>query len=60
MPRIDLNVPFHEKDDAKRLGARWDAERKIWFVPAGADSGAFQRWIFEAPHINIRSALPIG
>jgi uncharacterized protein DUF5710 len=28
MPPIDLNVPFHEKDDARRLGARWDAVRK--------------------------------
>src|ERR1700720_3520091 len=26
-PPTDLNVPFHEKDDAKRLGARWDAGR---------------------------------
>jgi Domain of unknown function (DUF5710) len=56
MPRIDLNVPFHEKDDAKRSGARWDPERKTWFVPEGADSGAFQRWIREMPHINIRSS----
>lgn len=27
--RIDLNVPFAEKDEAKRLGARWDANRKM-------------------------------
>jgi hypothetical protein len=33
MPPTDLNVPFHEKDDAKRLGARWDAIRKTWFLP---------------------------
>src|ERR1039458_10077451 len=28
VPPADLNVPFHEKDDAKRLGARW--ERACW------------------------------
>lgn len=33
MPRIDLTVPFAEKDEAKRLGARWDGERKLWYVP---------------------------
>jgi hypothetical protein len=31
MPPTDLNVPFHEKDDAKRLGARWDAVLKPSF-----------------------------
>lgn len=28
MPPIDLNVPFYEKDDAKRMGTRWDAAAK--------------------------------
>ena len=32
---IDLKVPFHDKDAAKRLGARWNAERRTWFVPDG-------------------------
>jgi uncharacterized protein DUF5710 len=57
MPRVELRVPFHEKDDAKRLGARWDADRKTWFVPAGADLHAFERWLPEAPHINVRSSM---
>jgi len=29
MPRIDLNVPFSEKDEAKLLGARWDVQHKV-------------------------------
>lgn len=29
--RTDLRVPFAEKDEAKRLGARWDAARKVWY-----------------------------
>lgn len=26
-----LNVPYSEKDNAKKLGARWDADAKKWF-----------------------------
>jgi hypothetical protein len=29
--RHDLKVPFADKDAAKKLGARWDAARKIWY-----------------------------
>lgn len=30
-----LNVPYSDKDEAKAAGARWDAERKRWYAPAG-------------------------
>lgn len=43
--RVDLNVPFHEKDDAKALGAWWDAGRKTWFVRDVENLEPFQRWI---------------
>jgi len=43
--RIDLKVPYPEKDDAKVLGARWDAAKKIWYVPNAADVTPFLRWI---------------
>ena len=29
--RIYANVPFKEKEEAKSLGAKWDAERKQWY-----------------------------
>ncbi|WP_342214142.1 DUF5710 domain-containing protein [Escherichia coli] len=32
MTRIDLNVPFNEKDEAKRLGSRWDPENPGIFL----------------------------
>lgn len=44
-PRQDLNVPFFLKDEAKALGARWDAERRVWYVPAGIDLTPFERWM---------------
>lgn len=43
--RIDLKVPFQEKDLAKGLGARWDATRKVWYLEAGVDPAPFRRWI---------------
>jgi hypothetical protein len=54
MPPIDLNVPFHEKDDAKRLGARWDAVRKTWFLSDGTDVAPFTKWLPQQPDINYR------
>lgn len=55
MSRVDLLVPFSEKDEAKRLGARWDATAQIWFVPEGADVAAFGRWLPPADSVNVRS-----
>jgi len=42
--KIYLNVPFAQKDEAKALGARWDAIKKKWFVPADKDITLFARW----------------
>lgn len=53
MPRMDLNVPFAEKDDAKRLGARWDAQRKTWYVPDGVETSVFWRWINATAEIDV-------
>jgi hypothetical protein len=39
-----LNVPFTEKDEAKALGAQWNAEMKKWYVPDGVDNAPFARW----------------
>lgn len=45
MPRIDLNVPYKQKDEAKRLGAKWDSTKKVWYVPDGLDPSPFQVWL---------------
>lgn len=39
-----LFVPYEERKDAARLGARFDDSRKAWFVPAGRDDAPFARW----------------
>ena len=51
MPQMDasaaegfyLNVPIEEKDAAKTLGARWDAEHKKWWCHL-ADKEKFIKW----------------
>ena len=52
MPRIDLQVPFPHKDEAKNLGARWDVELKRWYVPDGVDPSAFEKWLPKPPNIR--------
>jgi hypothetical protein len=47
--RLNLKVPFAEKDAAKKLGARWDATRKIWYVVDKDDVAPFAKWS-PAPH----------
>ena len=42
--KFHLTVPFAEKDNAKALGARWDAAARKWYVPTGKDRAAFKQW----------------
>lgn len=46
--RINLKVPFSQKDAAKELGARWDAARKIWYVIDPECLEVFSDWMPEA------------
>lgn len=43
--RVDLSVPFVEKEDAKALGARWDVQRKLWYAPPGINLEHLKRWL---------------
>lgn len=47
--RVNLNVPFREKDAAKRLGARWDYVKGVWYVENADDLFPFLRWIGGEP-----------
>lgn len=48
-PNIALKVPFNEKDQAKALGARWNAELKQWYVPQGMNAAPFEKWFTHSP-----------
>lgn len=43
--RLYLDVPIEEKDEAKQHGARWDGDKKCWYVAADAYNGAITRWL---------------
>ncbi|MBN2493727.1 MAG: exodeoxyribonuclease VII large subunit [Deltaproteobacteria bacterium] len=53
--RIDLQVPFPEKDEAKAMGARWDPVGRTWYAPAGSDLDALARWL-----PAVEQELPLG
>ncbi len=38
-------MPYAEKDEAKRLGARWDPKARTWYVPPGLPRAPFARWL---------------
>ncbi|WP_031485742.1 zincin-like metallopeptidase domain-containing protein [Maridesulfovibrio frigidus] len=40
-----LNVPYSEKGQAKKLGARWDKSKKLWFAATGTDLDPFSKWM---------------
>ena len=41
---IYIDVPFREKEEAKRLGARWDRQKQSWYVPPGVEISPFAKW----------------
>eukprot|EP00966_Prymnesium_polylepis_P299688 6925365-Prymnesium_polylepis.1 len=43
--RTYLNCFFAEKDQAKKLGARWDSLKRSWYVPEGEPIAPFARWL---------------
>ncbi len=46
-------VPCAEKDEVKKLGERWDAAKKVWFVPDGKDAAPFYKWFRKEGHPEI-------
>ncbi len=42
--RTNLKVPYAEKDEARKRGARWDAARKTWYVENVENIAQFMRW----------------
>jgi len=52
--RAYVDVPFAEKDEAKRLGARWDMAERRWYAPPGRETG-LSRW---APAAPLPAVLP--
>lgn len=47
-----LNVPYLERGEARRLGARWDVARRKWFVEDKDNLWPFVKWM--PPHLARR------
>lgn len=55
-----LDVSYEEKDEAKRLGARWDPGERKWYVPAGRSLEPFAKWLPQATEDDgLQIAAPI-
>lgn len=50
-----LTVPYKEKEQAKKLGAKWDKENKLWYAPEGTDLNQLSAWMPE----NARAPEPV-
>jgi len=59
-----IDVPIHEKDEAKALGARWGGPHlKSWWVPVSAYEGPITRWppkLVGRTHPTISDALRVA
>jgi len=55
---INLKVPFSEKDQARSLGARWNAESKLWYVPIGVEAAPFAKWFSDSPPVANGTTKP--
>lgn len=53
-----LAVPYKEKEQAKRLGAKWDKENKLWFAPEGTDLTPLAAWMPEKAPVPEPSMSP--
>ncbi len=49
--RVYLSVPYDEKDEAKKYGAKWDPKKKLWYSP-GEKKELTDRW-------PVNNSLPI-
>ncbi|WP_242695265.1 zincin-like metallopeptidase domain-containing protein [Shewanella sp. 4t3-1-2LB] len=45
--RLYIAVPFNEKDQAKAAGAKWDKNKKSWYVKPGTDKEVIAKWLVE-------------
>jgi len=48
-----LNVPFQDKDEVKRRGARWDAEAKKWYISQYTPIKDFEDWLLDPIFLDV-------
>lgn len=53
-----LAVPYKEKERAKKLGAKWDKDNKLWYAPEGTDLTPMAAWMPEKVPVPEPSMAP--
>lgn len=55
---LNLNVAYAQKDEAKSLGAKWNNEKRTWYVPDGVNPALFTQWLPCAnPPVSTKSTV---
>ena len=44
---VYLNVPYKERREAKEAGAKWNAQKKLWYAPVGVDLNKLAQFLPE-------------
>ncbi|WP_047533036.1 zincin-like metallopeptidase domain-containing protein [Shewanella sp. ZOR0012] len=63
--KLFIAVPYSEKDEAKRIGAKWDKHQKSWYVDPNTDKKLIDKWLVEnrpteqAPALTPREELAL-
>ena len=50
--RVYLECPYHEKEEVKALGARWDNTQRRWYAPPGIDLKPLFPWMKERYYLR--------
>lgn len=45
--RINLQCPYQDKDYVKNLGAKWDSDKKVWYIRNPISLEPFSKWLSE-------------
>jgi antirestriction protein ArdC/phage/plasmid primase-like uncharacterized protein len=56
---VYLQVPYKEKGEAKKAGARWDRDKKLWYAPAGTDLGKLAKFLSEKEPVPAPVLSPV-
>ncbi|MBS7415827.1 DUF5710 domain-containing protein [Pseudomonas syringae] len=57
--RIDLAVPFEEKDEAKQFYVEWDDEKRVWWTTEEFMCEGLERWLpFRPTPEDVVESLP--
>jgi len=55
-----LYVPYKEKEEAKRAGAKWDKESKSWYAPKGMVEEPLEKWSLSMVKNNLPTLETTG